>query len=43
MYSKGKLNGPQKTYYENGKIETLTPYKNNKTMNVRILYIIIFI
>ena len=30
MYSKGKLNGPQKTYYENGKLKSIVYYKNDR-------------
>ena len=30
MYSKGKLNGPQKTYYDNGKLKSIVYYKNDK-------------
>ena len=30
MYSKGKLNGAQKTYYENGKLKSIVYYKNDR-------------
>ena len=30
MYSKGKLNGPQKTYYENGKLKSIVYYSNDR-------------
>ena len=30
MYFKGKLNGPQKTYYENGKLKSIVYYKNDR-------------
>ena len=30
MYSKGKLNGPQKTYYDSGKLKSIVYYKNDR-------------
>ncbi len=30
LYSKGKLNGEQKTFYENGEIKSIVYYKNNR-------------
>ena len=38
MYSKGKLNGPQKTYYENGKLKLVATNKNGKMNGIVTTY-----